>query len=367
MQCVLDYVPSNITSVLLWLFFFFQAEDGIRDVAVTGVQTCALPICHRDAVLLRCGGGILPGAGVPSRGRGRGRGRDLRPGDCPARRRATVARRARRAVCSVAGAGGAAHAAAPPGNPDGSRHRRAPPNGVAQRDHLPGHAAAYRAAVPDRGRRAAARADRRRRSGRDPVLRFHHWELRRADHRLGGEPAAPVRHHGPGAAAARVEPVPRREPPAPGRVLPSDPGRVPTAPARARAHAPRGTHLVRGGDGSAALLEALFRLDRADDPPAGARAHQTAGRGIESGARAMRMGLFTLWSIAAAGGCQIEKRPPAPPADSTAAVPAAPAAPATPPPPPPAPAATKIMAVEGVRSEERRVGEEGRSRWSPYH
>src|SRR2546429_5702356 len=27
-------------------FFFFQAEDGIRDVAVTGVQTCALPIYH---------------------------------------------------------------------------------------------------------------------------------------------------------------------------------------------------------------------------------------------------------------------------------------------------------------------------------
>src|SRR2546422_4068131 len=26
------------------MFFFFQAEDGIRDVAVTGVQTCALPI-----------------------------------------------------------------------------------------------------------------------------------------------------------------------------------------------------------------------------------------------------------------------------------------------------------------------------------
>src|SRR2546422_9876026 len=28
-------------------FFFFQAEDGIRDVAVTGVQTCALPILPR--------------------------------------------------------------------------------------------------------------------------------------------------------------------------------------------------------------------------------------------------------------------------------------------------------------------------------
>src|SRR5258708_24392994 len=28
----------------LFLFFFFQAEDGIRDDLVTGVQTCALPI-----------------------------------------------------------------------------------------------------------------------------------------------------------------------------------------------------------------------------------------------------------------------------------------------------------------------------------
>src|SRR5256885_6197085 len=27
-------------------FFFFQAEDGIRDYKVTGVQTCALPIAH---------------------------------------------------------------------------------------------------------------------------------------------------------------------------------------------------------------------------------------------------------------------------------------------------------------------------------
>src|SRR5688572_22214589 len=30
-------------------FFFFQAEDGIRDLTVTGVQTCALPIYHVDA------------------------------------------------------------------------------------------------------------------------------------------------------------------------------------------------------------------------------------------------------------------------------------------------------------------------------
>src|SRR2546429_7298525 len=33
------------------LFFFFQAEDGIRDVAVTGVQTCALPISKEVALL----------------------------------------------------------------------------------------------------------------------------------------------------------------------------------------------------------------------------------------------------------------------------------------------------------------------------
>src|SRR2546422_2020385 len=36
----MTYLDKNLTCV----FFFFQAEDGIRDVAVTGVQTCALPI-----------------------------------------------------------------------------------------------------------------------------------------------------------------------------------------------------------------------------------------------------------------------------------------------------------------------------------
>src|SRR5436190_20517254 len=30
---------------MVFVFFFFQAEDGIRDHCVTGVQTCALPIC----------------------------------------------------------------------------------------------------------------------------------------------------------------------------------------------------------------------------------------------------------------------------------------------------------------------------------
>src|SRR2546430_5380321 len=35
---------SMKTNAGLSVFFFFQAEDGIRDLTVTGVQTCALPI-----------------------------------------------------------------------------------------------------------------------------------------------------------------------------------------------------------------------------------------------------------------------------------------------------------------------------------
>src|SRR6266536_3663031 len=39
--------------MVFYFFFFFQAEDGIRDPLVTGVQTCALPIC---------GGSLAPAA-----------------------------------------------------------------------------------------------------------------------------------------------------------------------------------------------------------------------------------------------------------------------------------------------------------------
>src|SRR5438445_147845 len=38
------FVPLCCISLLPSYFFFFQAEDGIRDIGVTGVQTCALPI-----------------------------------------------------------------------------------------------------------------------------------------------------------------------------------------------------------------------------------------------------------------------------------------------------------------------------------
>src|SRR5205823_10133522 len=48
--------------ILFFVFFFFQAEDGIRDKLVTGVQTCALPILvckgrdfssRRDTAIIR--------------------------------------------------------------------------------------------------------------------------------------------------------------------------------------------------------------------------------------------------------------------------------------------------------------------------
>src|SRR3989440_344414 len=48
-----------LSSEMVFFVFFFQAEDGIRDLIVTGVQTCALPISERHALgqnCLRCRG-----------------------------------------------------------------------------------------------------------------------------------------------------------------------------------------------------------------------------------------------------------------------------------------------------------------------
>src|SRR5688572_32357800 len=42
-------VTLDSVTVFFVSVFFFQAEDGIRDLTVTGVQTCALPICDRPA------------------------------------------------------------------------------------------------------------------------------------------------------------------------------------------------------------------------------------------------------------------------------------------------------------------------------
>src|SRR2546426_4406529 len=64
------FLAVHITVYLF--FFFFQAEDGIRDYKVTGVQTCALPISgHRHAPRVRP---VDAGDQVEQRGLARPRG-----------------------------------------------------------------------------------------------------------------------------------------------------------------------------------------------------------------------------------------------------------------------------------------------------
>src|SRR3712207_5511323 len=73
-----SFVLFNVRPVLL-CFFFFQAEDGIRDIGVTGVQTCALPIWILRATNLLLAGRTLvlfgygyTGKGIAQRARGAG-------------------------------------------------------------------------------------------------------------------------------------------------------------------------------------------------------------------------------------------------------------------------------------------------------
>src|SRR5256884_3386945 len=76
---------------MLEIFFFFQAEDGIRDVAVTGVQTCALPICRcRHRIWAGCSGEIAPDRTAAT----------LLEAGSPARRRAGCSR-PRTSICAV--------------------------------------------------------------------------------------------------------------------------------------------------------------------------------------------------------------------------------------------------------------------------
>src|SRR6267143_5325031 len=62
--------------LVLFLFFFFQAEDGIRYGTVTGVQTCALPISGTST---RATPGLLEREGEWFVGTGRSPGRRIRP------------------------------------------------------------------------------------------------------------------------------------------------------------------------------------------------------------------------------------------------------------------------------------------------
>src|ERR1039457_3926522 len=79
-------------------FFFFQAEDGIRDYKVTGVQTCALPIC------VECAGGpgISPIAGESGAGQGAG-GTQKRWTGCTADRTVSSGRTSGRQLRTASG------------------------------------------------------------------------------------------------------------------------------------------------------------------------------------------------------------------------------------------------------------------------
>src|SRR5437773_11444193 len=66
-------------------FFFFQAEDGIRDRDVTGVQTCALPI-SAALPLVQDGDGTNPAAGAADDLDGEARSEERRVGkECRSR------------------------------------------------------------------------------------------------------------------------------------------------------------------------------------------------------------------------------------------------------------------------------------------
>src|SRR6266516_3345679 len=132
-------------------FFFFQAEDGIRDRTVTGVQTCALPICRRRA------------AGQDSRARCTWAG--LVPADLPAERRDQVGAPRSRAAAPARPDGAARRRdrGARAGCASGSVHRRGSgcPGRAHRRNHrldLPRREALQLAAR--RSRQPAAEADR---------------------------------------------------------------------------------------------------------------------------------------------------------------------------------------------------------------
>src|SRR2546429_2678081 len=127
---------------LLCVFsFFFQAEDGIRDVAVTGVQTCALPICGdrgRRRVLAAAGSRRAPTVAA-----GGGCGGAVRRGvhrDRPGRRLHPHGRRAGQHDARVTHSGvpawhpgcrlrtGCGDRRVPAPLPDRGRHRDAPPS-----------------------------------------------------------------------------------------------------------------------------------------------------------------------------------------------------------------------------------------------
>src|SRR3989475_5950087 len=100
---------------LFVFFFFFQAEDGIRDLTVTGVQTCALPICRgtrtgatraaRGRRASPARGGAAPRCGATGASGGSGTGRSW---GCSSAEQFRCALRPQQARHRRAGSGGIA-------------------------------------------------------------------------------------------------------------------------------------------------------------------------------------------------------------------------------------------------------------------
>src|SRR5256886_7533645 len=62
------WILMVVLLVCVFVCFFFQAEDGIRDLTVTGVQTCALPICRFEPQPPRSGPRPVARGGQEDRG-----------------------------------------------------------------------------------------------------------------------------------------------------------------------------------------------------------------------------------------------------------------------------------------------------------
>src|SRR5229473_5476097 len=180
-----------MTSDILF-FFFFQAEDGIRDKLVTGVQTCALPICRAFARR----GGALRGSPEPPRARHRPQA------DARLRRGGLVRGRGRPGR----------------GDPGGGRVHDSVHRGLARRGGEPDRAARDHELLRAQQRGAA----RDRHQGQPDSLRGRHRGRRRPDRRPlpGPRPRLhlrltrlPARGHCPRPPARGIPPQPLRSPP----------------------------------------------------------------------------------------------------------------------------------------------------------
>src|SRR5258708_9986385 len=152
----LTIIRYSVDDLVSFFFFFFQAEDGIRDDLVTGVQTCALPICLAAARRIR------PGRRPGSLGSSAQLAR--RPAGLVQPRRSGAGRARRRAAGHRHGArlrSGLAHTRVPldvPGSGGGGAHRAGGGFRALRQRRVAGVAALHRRGAGGYGRSAPPRA-----------------------------------------------------------------------------------------------------------------------------------------------------------------------------------------------------------------